>query len=314
MSSGAVDAEKEAVEAEKEAEIMVCANCGITQVDDIKLKICCDCDLVLCGSEWCRIVHREQHKEDCQKRKAELRDKELFEQPDGTHLGECPLCFLPMPIDLKKSSFYSCCCKTVCKGCIYADVISNGHSDNCPFCREPTTDDKEDNIKRVMERVKVNDPAAIKQIGLLSYDERDYDRAIEYFRKAAELGDAASHNSLGTMYLYGQGVEKDLERGFSHLEKAAIGGHPYARYNLGCIDSHNGNIERAVKHFIISAKLGDGDSMKELWKCYSAGNITKKDLDVTLRGHKAAIDARKSSDREAAEDVMREIRETSEER
>ena len=40
-----------------------------------------------------------------------LSDKELFEQPDGSHLGECPLCVLPLSLDLKKSTLYSCCCK-----------------------------------------------------------------------------------------------------------------------------------------------------------------------------------------------------------
>ena len=55
-----------------------------------------------------------------------------------------------------------------------------------------------------------------------------------------------------------------------------------------------------MKHLIIAAKLGDEGSMKALWKFYSIGHITKKDLDVTLRGHQAAIDATKSSQRDAA--------------
>jgi len=82
---------------------------------------------------------------------------------------------------------------------------------------------------------------------------------------------------------------------------AAIGGHPTARYNLGCYEERKGNIERSVKHHIIAAKLGDEDSMKKLWKHYSGENITKEDLETTLRTHKAAIDAMKSPEREAAE-------------
>jgi hypothetical protein len=45
----------------------------------------------------------------------------------------------------------------------------------------------------------------------------------------------------------------------------------------------------------------DEGSMKELWKHYKRGNITKEDLDATLRTHKAAIDEMKSAEREAAE-------------
>ncbi len=59
-------------------------------------------------------------------------------------------------------------------------------------------------------------------------------------------------------------------------------------------------MERAVKHLIIAANLGYDQSMKALWKHYSAGNITKQDLDATLRTHQAAINATKSAQRDAA--------------
>ena len=84
-------------------------------------------------SAKCREIHRDQHEAECKQRKAELHDKELFEQPDGTHDGECPLCFLPLPIDLEKSTFKSCCCKMMRLGCDYANYLSSG-KDNCPFC------------------------------------------------------------------------------------------------------------------------------------------------------------------------------------
>ena len=86
-----------------------------------------------------------------------------------------------------------------------------------------------------------------------------------------------------------------------HYEKAAIGGHPIARYNLGCYEGRSGNIERAVKHFVIAANLGYEKSMKAIWWHYSAGNITKEELEATLRTHKAAIDATKSAQREEAD-------------
>jgi TPR repeat protein len=91
------------------------------------------------------------------------------------------------------------------------------------------------------------------------------------------------------MYHKGKGVERDEGKAVYHWEKAAIGGHPDARHNLGCYEERHGNTaERAVKHFIISAKLGYDNSMKSLWGHYSLGNITKEDLDTTLRAHQAA--------------------------
>ena len=70
---------EESVEAVKADE--VCASCGIAPVDDIKLKLCDGCDLVKYCSDKCREDHREQHEEECNQRKAELHDKELFKQP-----------------------------------------------------------------------------------------------------------------------------------------------------------------------------------------------------------------------------------------
>ena len=76
---------------EAEADICCCANCGIAEVDDIKLEECDGCDLVKYCSDNCKDEHREQHEEECKKRTAELHDKELFTQPDGSHLGESSL-------------------------------------------------------------------------------------------------------------------------------------------------------------------------------------------------------------------------------
>ena len=279
----------------------VCASCGIAEAEggEIKLEECAACKLVRYCSDKCREEDREQHRVKCRKRAKKLRDKILFRQQDSSHLGECPICFLPMPLSLKKSTFYSCCSKTICDGCDYAHDRSNG-GDNCPFCREPDPDD-EDFERRLMKRVKVNDPVALLHKGIDCYIERDYTTAFKYWTKAAELGNVDSHANLGGMYEEGEGVEKDEEKAAYHWEIAAMGGHPWARHNLACHEEVNGNIERSVKHLIIAASLGYDESMKALWKHYSDGNITKKGLEATLRTHKAALDAMKSSQRDAAE-------------
>jgi len=59
-------------------------------------------------------------------------------------------------------------------------------------------------------------------------------------------------------------------------------------------------MERAVKHFIIAAHMGEEGSMKALWKCHAKGFVKKDDLTVTLRAHQAAVDATKSAQREEA--------------
>ncbi len=266
MSATEIKGEAEAVRAAEN----VCAWCGIAAVDNIKLEDCDGCDLVKYCRDKCRGEHRHWHAGDCKRRAKELHDKELFTQPDSTHLGECPICFLLLPLEGRKSTFYACCSKTICNGCDYANDISNGHQNYCLFCREPIPDGREESDRRRMKRIEANDPAAIRQMAAICDGEGEYDKAFEYYTKAAKLGDLTAHFNIGVMYRDGEGVEKDEEKEVYHLEKAAIGGHPDARYNLGGIEEENGRFDRAVKHWIIGAKLGDADSMKELW-----GSINK---------------------------------------
>jgi len=89
-----------------------CASCGImAEVDAVQLKKCADCDLVKYCSEKCQGEHKLQHEEACKKRAAELRDELLFKQPESSHRGDCPICMMPLPLDLTKSITKGCSAK-----------------------------------------------------------------------------------------------------------------------------------------------------------------------------------------------------------
>ena len=116
------------------------------------------------------------------------------------------------------------------------------------------------------------------------------------------MGDVEAHFNLTLLYHYGKGVEKDMRKEIYHMEEAAMGGHPDARHNLGCVEWYTrDNPERAVKHWIISATQGDDVSIKKLMKAFKEGLVSKDELASTLRAHQAAVDATTSPQREAAE-------------
>ena len=279
-----------------DATMMCCASCGIAAIDDVKLKDCDGgCDLVKYCSDNCQENHRDGHEKECKKR---LRDKQLFTMPDGSHLGECPICCLPLPLDPKKSTMMPCCSNWICSGCCYANQmreIEAGLEERCVFCREPAPETDEEGERRILKRIKENnDPVAIRVMGKQLYREGKYEIALEYLTKAAELGDADAHSNLSC-------IVKDVEKEVYHLEEAAIGGHPGARHDLGCEEAHNRRFERAKKHFIIAAKLGYHDSLKCVKKLYADGNASKEDYAAALRGYQAAVDETKSEERKAAE-------------
>ena len=179
---------------------------------------------------------------------------------------------------------------------------------SCPFCRQPIQA-KEENEKYLMKRLEANDPVAMCQKGIELYIKKgEYSRAFDFLRKAAELGDVEAHARLATMYDDGNGVEKDKEKRIHHLQIATIGGHPDARTMLGLAEFDDLlNVERAVKHWIIAATQGHDGAINTLMGMYkklgSASVIfefSKEDLAAALRSHKAAVDATKSPEREAA--------------
>ena len=280
-----------------------CASCGIAEVDDVKLKPCDGCDLARYCSDACQRDHRLQHEAKCKERAAELRDEILFRQPESSHLGDCPICCEPLSLDYKQSIMQTCCSKYICKGCSHANKLRQWEENMepmCPFCRHPVPKSEEEPKKNLMKRAKADDPFAMSQMGGEHVLERDYESALKYLTKAAELGNADAHYQLSLLYMKGIGVEKDEKKEIYHLEEASIRGHPRARYNLGVNEVMNGRIERALKHFTIAVNLGHDGSLKALQDYYKDGILSKDCFAAALRGHYAAVKATKSPQREVA--------------
>jgi tetratricopeptide (TPR) repeat protein len=167
---------------------------------------------------------------------------------------------------------------------------------------------REEIDKNFMKRIKANDPAASSEMGRKQCREGDYEGAFQYWTKAAELGDLDAHYQLSCLYRDGKGVEKNEKKEVYHLEEAAIGGDPEARYNLGCHEGNRGRVDRAVKHFIISAIQGHDNALEAVKKDFTMGFVRKEDLEAALRGHQAAVDATKSQQREEAYGYLEFVR------
>jgi tetratricopeptide (TPR) repeat protein len=281
----------------------VCASCGKEEVDNIKLRKCTACKLVKYCSVECQKNHRPQHKRACKKRAAEIRDDLLFTQNEISYLGECPICCLPLPLDESKTTLNTCCSKYICAGCSHANKtreIEQSLEHKCLYCREPIPDTEEKVDQNAMKRVKANDPVTLREVGRKQYREGEYEGAFQYWTTAAELGDMEAHYNLSCLYRNGQGVEKNEKKEIYHSEEAAIGGHPNARHNLGNHEYRNGQNNRALKHWIIAANLGDDDALDMVKQGFQVDLVSKEDYEAALRGHQVAVDATKSEQREEA--------------
>lgn len=98
--------------------------------------------------------------------------------------------------------------------------------------------------------------------------EQDYVKAVEWYTKAAEQGNADAQNMLGYCYSLGNGVAINLYKAYEWVKKAAEQGHADAQYNLGdCYYNGKGvtqNYNEAVKWYRNAAEQGHEDAINRL--------------------------------------------------
>jgi len=274
-----------------------CAACGKEGNSD-DMNNCNKCNMVKYCNAACKKKHRTKHKKACERRVAELREEQLFKEVEPE---ECPLCFLPLPLNASQSTFQSCCGKIICNGCIYAMQMSEG-KDLCAFCRTPPAKDNKEQLKRVKKLMDNGNGRAFHQFagyyaqginGLA----QNYQKVNEFLLKAGELGYAMSYFNLGQAHRDGISVVIDKKKAQYYYELAAMMGSAHARYNLGLLEAQAGNAHRSLKHFVLAAKAGDNASLDLVKEAFvlnqqnarrltdEGGWITKDIYATTLRAY-----------------------------
>jgi len=191
-----------------------CANCGKEGNSD-DMNTCNKCKSVKYCNAACKKKHRTKHKKKCDRRVAELHDKQLFKEPPPRE--ECPICFLSLLYGRQTESFMSCCGKVICAGCIVAMRMSEA-KDLCAFCRTPPASSDADIIKRLKKLMDKGNANAFYTLGV-AYSKgdlgltQDHQKANELYLKAGKLGCANGYYNLGNSYpIIMVGVWKLMER------------------------------------------------------------------------------------------------------
>ena len=226
---------------------------------------------------------------------------------------ECPICSRPFPRRNIETTLYRCCMKSVCNGCTL-EIYKRGKGDACPFCRTkaPARGDEQAQLDRLQDRVLANDPMAIHALGLDYRDgdkllAKDSSKAVELFERAAKLGLKEAHFDLACQFIEhtdDESTGKDISRALEHYEIAAKQGHVGARHSLGVYELESGNYGLALKHWMISAKLGDEGSLFNIRTMYTGGLALKADYAEAMRGYHDAMIEMSSPERDEAKQRM----------
>ena len=99
---------------------------------------------------------------------------------------------------------------------------------------------------------------------------------------------------------FGRGVERDENKAAHYYELAAMGGVVESRHNLGAIEWHAGNMDRASKHDMIAVGCGDNASLENIKQLFKDGDATKDDYAKALRSYQAYLVEIKSPQRDEA--------------
>lgn len=95
--------------------------------------------------------------------------------------------------------------------------------------------------------------------------EQDYAAALAWYEKAIDLGNVSAMNNMGYMYQYGEGVESNYAVALEWYEKAAALGNTNAMHNAGCMYFYGDGVERdyaaALAWFEKAAELGNESAM-----------------------------------------------------
>ena len=95
-------------------------------------------------------------------------------------------------------------------------------------------------------------------------------------------------------------MDIDEKKAKHYYKLASIEVNVSSRYNLGNSELRAGNMDKALKHYMIAAEGGNNNALKQIQKLYSNGYATKDDYAKALRAYQAYLVEIKSTQRDKA--------------
>jgi hypothetical protein len=115
---------------------------------------------------------------------------------------------------------------------------------------------------------------------------KDFVKAAEWFKKAADLGCANAQCILGDMYKQGEGIEKNVAQAITWYKKSAEFDNPIAQYNMGLLCESGEIIDhdgvQAAGWYRKAAEQGYAEAQSNLGVMYRSGRGTSKDLILAV--------------------------------
>ncbi|KAF9577107.1 hypothetical protein BGW38_007895, partial [Lunasporangiospora selenospora] len=139
------------------------------------------------------------------------------------------------------------------------------------------------------------DANASFNLGKLYLKERDYDNAMKRFLKASDSGFPQAACGIGILYEEGYGVEQDYTKAMEWYIKANDGGDHCATYNIGLMyhDGHGveQDFSRAMEWYLKASDAGVSASQYNIGLMYHQGHGVEQDFSRAMEWYLKASDA-----------------------
>ena len=103
-------------------------------------------------------------------------------------------------------------------------------------------------------------------------------------------------------------MEVDKKKAEYYYEQSAMQGDVAARFSLGNNEKRAGNMDRALKHYMIAVRDGFDGSLNKVKELYSDGNATKDDYMKALQSYQEYLEEIKSDQRDKAAAAREDFR------
>ena len=133
-----------------------------------------------------------------------------------------------------------------------------------------------------LQKAREGDTEGMYALGLLYYTGKDYlpkdaERACQWFKVAANRGNASAMMFLGVSYYLGTGVSVNKDKALEWLQKSADLGNHYSFFWLGECYNAKGNYKNAFDYYVRSLKAGDTAACHALKSFYKLGIYVEAD-------------------------------------
>eukprot|EP01119_Soliformovum_irregulare_P018399 TRINITY_DN5627_c0_g1_i4.p1 TRINITY_DN5627_c0_g1~~TRINITY_DN5627_c0_g1_i4.p1 ORF type:complete len:520 (+),score=160.10 TRINITY_DN5627_c0_g1_i4:72-1631(+) len=134
---------------------------------------------------------------------------------------------------------------------------------------------------------------ALVNLGSCWEFEREHQRALECYQKAADMGEPAGICCVGSCYYNGTCVERSLPLAMKYFKEAADMGDPTALFNMGVLHYTGEGLEKnhkeAVRYWQMASDKGEMLSTGNLGSCYYKGYGVAQDFEAARKLWEAAV-------------------------